>query len=296
MATSAKAQRNGHTASPPASPPASPSAVPAPPTRDEFDSEAFEERRDFLPYLQMLNASSADQSGFFIAADNADAVGFTPNEDWLYHETIFRSGARVEGYRSLTARFLILRRSKLLMFEREGGQFVAPYRKELYDRQSMILKNRYLVYLVSKDKQLLHQSPLVFTAKGSFCGSLGETVEQFRLEMSQAYGAAVGAKKPRGDRFMALSVLALRVQPELKGTTQKSWVCSVAEHCIPTVENWQSLFVGYQTELKDKILADIEEWADFGNLEREQGDRTESPSNWEQPTSFKVINNDELDF
>jgi hypothetical protein len=74
----------------------------------------------------------------------------------------------------------------------------------------------------------MHESPLMLTTKGSFCGSFGETVRNFHSEMSKAYGAATGAKKPRGDRFMALSVLAVRVQPELKGKEKKSWVCSVA--------------------------------------------------------------------
>ncbi|WP_416668970.1 DUF5895 domain-containing protein [Egbenema bharatensis] len=130
-------------------------------------------------------------------------------------------------------------------------------------------ETRYLVYLISKDKRLLHKSPLLLTAKGAFCGSFGETVEQFRNDMSKAYGAATGAKKSRGERFMALSILAVRVQPELKGQTKKSWVCSVADYGVPTLKNWKSFFVGYKPELKERILAEFNEWADFGNPELE---------------------------
>jgi hypothetical protein len=75
--------------------------------------------------------------------------------------------------------------------------------------------------------------------------------------MSKAYGAATGAKKPRGDRFMALSVLAVRVQPELKGKEKKSWVCSVSSHGQPTAENWKSYFVGYDAALKERISAGL---------------------------------------
>jgi Family of unknown function (DUF5895) len=255
-----KVQRNGHYLT---------TTLASRPEADEFNSDAFEDRRESLPYLQMLNAQASDQSGFFITAENVEAAGFVPNEEWVLHEATFQSGAKAEGYRSLTARFLILRRSKLMMFDRDGGECIGIYRKSQYDRATMILKNRYLVYIVGKDKQPLHSTPLVLTAKGAFCGSFGEAVDKFRVEMSKAYGVALGAKKPRGDRFMALSILAVRVQPELKGTAKKSWVCSVAEYCVPTVENWRSLFVGYQPELKERLLAEFEQWENFGNLEQE---------------------------
>ena len=150
---------------------------------------------------------------------------------------MFQNGQTAEGYRALTARFLILRKSKLLMFDRESSEFIGDYQKSRYDRATMVLKTRYLTFLVDKDKRLLHQSPLLFTTKGSFCGSFGETLQQFHSEMSKAYGAATHAKKPRGDRFMALSVLAVRVTPVLKGDRKKSWVCSVESHGVPTIEN-----------------------------------------------------------
>ena len=121
------------------------------------------------------------------------------------------------------------------MFDRESSKFISEYQKSRYDRATMVLKTRYLTFLVDKDKWLLHQSTLLFTTKGSFCGSFGETLKQFHSEMSKAYGAATHAKKPRGEsakrrhsqRFMALSVLAVRVTPVLKGDRKKSWVCSV---------------------------------------------------------------------
>ena len=237
--------------------------------RDEFDSEAFESDRVSLPYLQMLNHQDPNQAGFFFTLENAEAVKFQPTEEWTQHTTTFQNGETVEGYRSLIARFLILRQSKLLMFDRESGEFISEFRKSQYDRNLMVLKIRYLVYLVSKDKRLLHTSPLLLTTKGSFCGSFGETVKQFRHDMSKAYGAATGAKRPRGDRFMALSVLALQVQPELKGDKKKSWTCSVAGYGVPTIENWQAFFVGYQADLKERVLAEFEAWSSFGKPEQE---------------------------
>jgi hypothetical protein len=258
--TASTIQHNGH--------------LPAPTQRDEFDSEQFEQSRESLPYLQMLNHQDPEQSGFFITSENRSAVHFTPTDEWILHTTTFQNGEVVEGYRSLIARFLILHKSKLLMFDRESGEFLREYRKDLYDRASMVLKVRYLVYLVNQQKQLLHEKPLQFTTKGSFCGSFGEAVKDFQAEMSKAYGAATGAKKPRGDRFMALSVLAVQVHPTLKGDKQKSWVCSVTNHGIPVPENWRSYFIGYHPELKDCILAEFDAWEKFGNASLETQSQT----------------------
>ena len=219
-ATITQAQHNGHN-------PVAEEYLNVERDRDEFDSAAFEEHRELLPYLQMLNHQDPSQSGFFITLENAEAAHFTPTEEWTEHLAVFQNGQTAEGYRTLTARFLILRKSKLLMFNRENGEFIGDYQKSRYDRATMVLKTRYLIFLVDKDKRLLHQSPLLFTTKGSFCGSFGETLKQFHSEMSKAYGAATHAKKPRGGRFMALSVLAVRVAPVLKGDRKKSWVCSV---------------------------------------------------------------------
>ena len=241
----------------------------ASPERDAFDSEEFEDERASLPYLQMLNHQDPEQAGFFITTENMEAVQFTPNAEWTPYTATFQSGETAEGYRSLIARFLLLRRSRLLMFERESGDFLGEYQKSQYDRTTMVLKTRYLVFLVGKNKQLLHESPLLLTTKGSFCGSFGETVKTFHSAMSKAYGVATGAKKPRGDRFLALSILAVCVQPELKGTTKKSWVCSVSDCGIPTAANWQSYFVGYHPERKEKVLAAFETWLDFGKPQYE---------------------------
>lgn len=236
---------------------------------DEFDSAEFESQRESLPYLQVLNNQSPDRAGFFIAQENVEAVNFVPADEWVPYTTVFQNGEEVKGYRTLLARFLILRQSKLMMFERESGDFVGLFRKDRYDRNTMLLKNRYLIYLISKDKRLLHKSPLVLTAKGAFSGSFGDAFRQFQRDMSKAYGVSTGARRPRGDRFMALSVFGVKLKPALKGRERKSWTCSVAEFGVPTAENWRLYFVGYDTPLKERILREFEEWKDFGSPEQE---------------------------
>ncbi len=129
----------------------------------------------------MLNQQDPSQAGFFLTLENAEEINFAdPTGEWAHHTATFSSGSTAEGYRSLTARFLILRKSPLLMFEKESGNFIGVYSQQDYDGDTMILKMRYLTYLANKQKQLLHQSPLLFTTKTTFCGSFGEANGTFR--------------------------------------------------------------------------------------------------------------------
>jgi hypothetical protein len=236
---------------------------------DEFDSPAFEGSDESLPYLQMLNQQDPNKAGFFITIENAEAVEFQPSAPWEKHTTTFHSGETAEGYRSLTVKMLVLRKSDLMMFDRDNGNYIGLYQKAGYDRNKMVLKTRYLVYLLDGANQLLHEQPLLFTTKGAMCGDFGEVYQKFRREMSRSFGQARGTHKPRGDKFLALSVLAMTVEPKLKGTEKKSWVCSIAKVNHPTPETWLDSFVGYDAVAKPKVDAAFEAWVGFGQPERE---------------------------
>ena len=141
---------------------------------DEFAGDEFAPSYQALPYLQVLNHQDAEQSGFFISSENATAVNFNATDEWQPHEAHFLSGGSTVGFRSLTARLVVLRRSPLLMFSREDRSFLGTFDRNRYDPSTVMLKTRHLTYLVSQQKQLLHDAPLQFTAKGSLCGSFGE--------------------------------------------------------------------------------------------------------------------------
>ncbi|MDB9528642.1 DUF5895 domain-containing protein [Oscillatoria sp. CS-180] len=88
---------------------------------------------------------------------------------------------------------MILGKSKLMMYHCDIGEFIGYYQKSVYDCVIHILKQSYRAYLITKDKQLMHESPLMLTTKGSCSSSFGETVRNFHREMSKAYGVAIGA-------------------------------------------------------------------------------------------------------
>jgi hypothetical protein len=269
---------------------------------DEFDSPAFEGSGDSLPYLQMLNQQDPNKAGFFITIDNAEAVQFQPSGDWENHRTTFQNGDTAEGYRSLTARMLVLRKSELMMFDRDSGDYIDLYQKAGYDRNTMVLKMRYLIYLVDAANQLLHDQPLLFTTKGAMCGDFGEVYQKFRREMSRSFGQARGTHKPRGDKFMALSVMEMTVKPVLKGKDKKSWVCSIAAVNHPTAETWTEFFVGYDEVTKLKVYAAFDEWVDFGlpEHELEAQQRRQLRASEDLPSEFSyeyvVTSEDEIEF
>ncbi|WP_262562820.1 hypothetical protein [Acaryochloris sp. CCMEE 5410] len=98
--------------------------------------------------------------------------------------------------------------------------------------------------------------------------------------MNWAYG------KPRGDRFFALSIFAVKAaHPER--TREKSWVCSIVEHGQPTSENWRNFFLGYDPIVKQKLIADFEAQANFA-----QGDRAQSDLDKGMPERFDAIVDD----
>jgi hypothetical protein len=162
----------------------------------------------------------------------------------------------------------------------------------------MVLKTRYLVFLLDEAHQPLHEQPLLLTAKGSFCGDLGDVYQKFWREMSRAFGQARNTHKPRGDKFLALSVLEMTVQPKLKGAEKKSWVCSIIEANHPTPETWMASFVGYDEVTKLKVYAAFDEWEDFGQPEIEA--RRQVKANDDLPTEFSyeysVDSEDEIEF
>jgi hypothetical protein len=267
--------------------------------RDEFDSPEFEGSDESLPYIQLLNQRDVSKAGFFITIENAEAVQFQPSDEWKKHTTTFQNGDTAEGYRCLSARLLVLRRSALLMFDRDSGDYLGLYQKDGYDRNVMVLKTRYLVFLLDEAHQPLHEQPLLLTAKGSFCGDLGDVYQKFRQEMSRAFGQARNTHKPRGDKFMALSVMALTLKPELKGREKRSWVCGIETVNHPTAEDWTAHFVGYDDRVKGLVYRSFEEWVDFGDPSHEvaaQAKRQATTDDLPETLTYEYEADEEIEF
>jgi hypothetical protein len=228
--------------------------------QDKFSSSEYSDGKQTVPYIQMLNSSrQAGAYGFFIPTKCAEQVGFVPCKPWDSHTQTFRTGNVVEGYKSIYANILILHSSRLMMYNRGGKKkFIGFYDKDVYSKDTMLLKRRFMIYLVDENNQLMHNSPLQFTTSGSFSGSFGEALQDFQNRMDDVYSSIHSTDQRRGDRFMSMAVFKVKVEPFLKGDVDKSWVCNASEYTIPTPTTWQKLFVGYDETTANHVSNDFD--------------------------------------
>lgn len=235
--------------------------------RDEFSSEEFEGGASNLPYLQMSNNKDPEKSGMFISLENAEECGFKPGKSWQKFTLTFESGEGSDGYLTADPRLLVVRRGELLMYDRENDrEIVGKFNKDVYDSAVHVLKTKFLVFVVDAKNKPIHDTPLQFTAKGAFSGNFGSSYGKYRAALSNAYGKANQTSKARGDKFIALGVMAFSLKPELKGDKKKSWACSIADLQLPTAENWKDYFVGYDEPTKLLIYSAFDGSESFGTL------------------------------
>jgi hypothetical protein len=235
--------------------------------RDEFSSEEFEGTSTALPYLQMSNNQDPKKCGVFLSLENAEECGFTPDKTWRQFTLTFASGETSEGYLTSSPRFAVVRRGELLMYDRENDRdIIGKFNRDTYDNSIHVIKNKFMVFVVGADNKPLHDNPLQFTAKGAFSGDFGSNYTKFRTALSNAYGKSIGTTKARGDKFLALGVMAFHIEPVLKGDKKKSWTSGIGNLELPTAENWKNYFVGYDEPTKLLIYSAFDGSEAFGTL------------------------------
>lgn len=242
---------------------------------DPFDTPEFAPEKVTLPWLQVLNAEDPERSGLFLTLENCKNADIIVPDSWKPFRARFKSGEldrvtgkfvpnSTDGYIFTDARFLVIRQGALSMFAKRTANtsetYIGDFDYKIYREQknNLILKIKYLVYLLSSDNQLLHQSPIQFTGRGVFGATFSENLRAFHKELQAAYG------KQRGQRFLINGVLAIKTASELRGVSpDTTWVTAVESHLVPTRENWRQLFVGYDDAMREKLLADYEHFSDF---------------------------------
>lgn len=245
-------------------------------TIDHFDSSDFAPERVTLPWLQVLNNEDPEKSGLFISQQNAETAAIAIPKHWQPFKARFKSGTTdratgrflpgvQEGYLFTSARILVVRVGPLSMYTKRTAQagetYLGIYDRETYleQRDSLALKTKHLVYLLSSKNELLHDTPMQFTARGVFGATFAQHLREFQTELQTAYG------KQRGAKFLINGIFAFETTSEVRGTPPNTaWVTVVANHAKPAKENWRELFVGYNDQLREKLLQDYESFADFG--------------------------------
>lgn len=243
---------------------------------DPFDTADFAPEKQTLPWLQVLHNEDPDKAGFFLTSDNVETSGIRIPSNWRTHKARFKSGETnratgkfeantSDGVIFTQARMLILRAGELAMYTKRSGNtsesYLGRFDYATYQEQKsgLVLKTKHLVYLLSDDNKLLHESPLQFNVKGVFGATFSEHLKAFQSELQKCYG------KQRGDKFLINGVFVVSTASELRGSPpDTAWVTVAESHDVPTKDDWkQKYFVGYDEVLREKLLQDYESFAEF---------------------------------
>lgn len=188
-----------------------------------FDTEDFESFGENLaestsiPYCQIVappNIPSATIEqmkppyGLFLPVTQAEAVEFTPTEDWEKVSLVFgdNDSETTEGYITRHIRFAVLRRgrSEVQMkvngaWRYQGLAYANGSKTELAetgdsDRENYRTVTRHLLLLLDKDNNPLHSSPIQLSARSAFSASLGTELRDFYKETASVYEKAAKLK------------------------------------------------------------------------------------------------------
>ena len=206
---------------------------------DDFDDEL--EEGSSIPHCQVVNPDNVTEAqmkklggatyGLFISQEQAELVGFTPDDRWESETLSFGTDetVEIEGHLTTTMDLVVLHRSNLEVQEKtdkgwrfaglayEGGLKTEIGLTAEGDRENYRRIVRYLVMFLNADGQFMHESPLQLTAKGGFGGSFGSCLRDFYKEADQAYikESRKAGHKVKGGRLNRYAQAFLRFAAEL---------------------------------------------------------------------------------
>ena len=237
--------------------------VSTPITKDRFADPEYVNPNARLPKIQALRGENgAEDCGYFITETEMAKAGWMEFEEKDMKIYEYNSGGKERGLLLKNPRMLVVPRSPLFAFDREGSRreerlvVAGQYSKQLYsDRAKYGTAQCYEVLLVDKQNQPLHEIGLAYVAKGANQASFSFHWQQLVTEVTKCHAIANGIPARAKDvRFNSLCVFEFTVKRELAGTNAKSPACKVHSHIAPTMANWESFFLGRNDEVADRFL------------------------------------------
>lgn len=219
----------------------------------DFSGSDYEGEQNSFPFIQLVSKDEIERSGLFISQETADRVQFQPDETWSRFNMKYKGNTNATpGYLCQNPRFVIVARSKPVIWMDKTPDFVGIYSKASYNNQIHILKTRYLVMLLDADNKLLTNSPVQLTTKGAFNGSFGAALTGYQSTFNAVLAAHSADKKPRNEKFFSMVVIQLHLKLEPRG--KEDTLCCVVDKILsPTVENIRGLFLGTEPEMKELL-------------------------------------------
>ncbi|WP_414587287.1 DUF5895 domain-containing protein [Scytonema sp. PCC 10023] len=249
----------------------------------DFEDEKYNApASQVLPWCQMINprygTNGLQPHGLAIKLDNANAVGFQPDDNWQQIEHEFSSGVETV-YMTTTPRLVVVRRGPLSVKDRETGVKLGTlkdnYDAFLADKLKFKTFTRYLIYLVGEDKNFLHESPLQLTVNGAAGASFskayceyqqGRVTGGFLAELEKAYaGYRKQPLTPKGSLFHAHGIFSPIINCEERGIEPNIvLVASTVDYKHPTVATLTQYLIASDSQESGIICKTFEEYKDFG--------------------------------
>jgi Family of unknown function (DUF5895) len=230
------------------------------PIRDRFATPEYCDPRAKLPIVQSLRGENPAEFGFFVSLDQMGKASWLNVPETLDSYT-FSSGAIEKGLIFRQPRMLVVPKSGLLAARSVKGEngssdleMLGKY-SEFKGQAGVSNVQLFEVLLLDGDNFPLHEIPFQYIAKGATQATFSFHYQQFLLEITMCHAQANGiSARPKTLEFNALCVFEFKVMRELAGNGQKAPACKIASHTKPTMDNWESFFLGRKDDLADRVL------------------------------------------
>jgi hypothetical protein len=249
----------------------------------DFEDEKFNAPpSQVLPWCQMINprfgSDGLQPHGLAIKLDNAQAIGFQPDENWQQVEHEFSVGVE-PVFITTTPRLVMVRRGPLSVKDRETGENRGTFRDNydafLADKLKFKTFTRHLIFLVGKDQKFLHEKPLRLTLSGSAGASFGKNyceyqqtriVGGFVLELEKAYaGFRKQPVSPKGPLFHAHGIFCPIIECEQRGIEPNTaLIASTIDYEHPTAATLTDYMIPSDSPESGIICQTFEEYKEFG--------------------------------
>ena len=230
------------------------------PVRDRFAAPEYCNPLAKLPIVQSLRGENPAECGFFVSLDQMGKASWLNIPETLDSYT-FSSGAIEKGLIFRQPRMLVIPKSGLLAARSVKGEngsseleLLGKY-GEFKGQAGVSNIQIFEVMLLDLNNCPLHEIPFQYIAKGATQATFSFHYQQFLLEITTCHAQANGiSARPKTLEFNALCVFEFKVTRELAGNGQKAPACKIACHSKPTMDNWESFFLGRNDELADRLL------------------------------------------
>lgn len=277
----------------------------------DFEDEKFNAPpNQVIPWCQMINPRNGTDGmqshGLAIKLDNAQAVGFQPDENWQQVEHEFSSEVETV-FISTTPHIVIVRRGPLSVKDRESGLKLGTlkdnYDAFLADKLKFKTFTRHLIFLVGTNQKFLHESPLQLTLNGvagasfskSYCEyQQGKIAGGFVAELERAYaGYRKQPLTPKGPLFHAHGIFCPIIECEERGIEPNTvMVASTVDYKRPTVGTLTQYLIASDSAESAIISKTFEEYKEFGK----ETIKVETPKMEMAGVSSSYVYADEDDF